>query len=792
MKGTTGTQASFLELFGGDHAKVRELDRARRRATMGFARVDSRSPARPTRASSTRRCSACVAGIAASAAKFAATSACCRRSARSRSRSRAEQIGSSAMAYKRNPMRAERIASLARFVHLARAEREPDARRAVARAHARRQRQPAPRHPRGVPRHRRDPGPDGQHRGADSRCIRRASARRVADELPFMATEALPHARRARRRRPPGGARGASGGTASPRRARMKDGGARERPARAAGRRPGVRRPGRATCAAALDAARFVGRAPRAGRRVPRARSSTRCCARRARAAADADGGARMTVARSSNRPSPAALRRGKVREVYEVDAERLLLVASDRVSAFDVVMREPVPHKGAVLTQITAFWFRQLERRRARITCITADADEIVAAVPALAGHRDRAGGPRDAVPAHRRRSRSSAWCAATSPARRGRSTRRTGTLAGEPLPPGLRESDRLEPAALHARPPRPKTGHDENITFARDGARRSAPTWPRELERLSRLRLRTRAATIAAARGIIIADTKFEFGRDAGRTIRPDRRGADARQLALLARRPLRSPGSAQPSFDKQPLRDYLDGERARRALERRRAAAAAAGRGRRGDERALPRRVPAHHRRAARDRRSSRELRPRRASPFIVDRRGARRGACCGSRCSRRSWPLWLLAFVLDAGRALGRVLLPRSRAHGRARRRARHRAGRRPGRDDHRGRRARLPRTARAIADLDLHERLQRAREPVSGERHGARTVHYNPGKFLNAAAEKASLENEQTSVGHRDAAAAACSCARSPGSSPGASSPYSKVGDDGRGRASAWA
>src|SRR5690348_5376033 len=82
-------------------------------------------------------------------------------------------------------------------------------------------------------------------------------------------------------------------------------------------------------------------------------------------------------------------VRRGKVREVYEVDAATLLLVASDRVSAFDVVLKEPVPHKGAVLTQISAFWFGKLASV-APHHCITADADEIVRRVPKLAGHRD------------------------------------------------------------------------------------------------------------------------------------------------------------------------------------------------------------------------------------------------------------------------------------------------------------------------------------------------------------------------------------------------------------------
>src|SRR2546428_2680513 len=86
-------------------------------------------------------------------------------------------------------------------------------------------------------------------------------------------------------------------------------------------------------------------------------------------------------------------LRRGKVREVYEVDREALLMVASDRVSAFDVVLREPVPHKGAVLTQLSAFWFERLARVIPH-HLLTADPDAIVARVPALAQHRDAIAG--------------------------------------------------------------------------------------------------------------------------------------------------------------------------------------------------------------------------------------------------------------------------------------------------------------------------------------------------------------------------------------------------------------
>jgi phosphoribosylaminoimidazole-succinocarboxamide synthase len=251
-------------------------------------------------------------------------------------------------------------------------------------------------------------------------------------------------------------------------------------------------------------------------------------------------------------------LRRGKVREVYEVDTDRLLIIATDRVSAFDVVMRERVPHKGAVLTQLTAWWLTQLSTN-VHHHLLTADADEIVAQVPDLESHRSALVGrsmlcrrtivfPIECVV--RGYLAGSAW----------KEYRATGTLAGERLPPGLRESDRLDPA-IFSPATKAEAGHDENITVGQV-VRMIGADAARELERLSRV-IYDRGAAIARARGIIIADTKFEFGRDrAGvvtlidEVLTPDSsrfwpaEGYEA--------------GHGQPSFDKQPLRDYLDGER------------------------------------------------------------------------------------------------------------------------------------------------------------------------------------------------------------------------------------
>ena len=257
-----------------------------------------------------------------------------------------------------------------------------------------------------------------------------------------------------------------------------------------------------------------------------------------------------------------APFRRGKVRDVYVVDHERLLLVATDRVSAFDVVMSETIPHKGAVLTQITAWWLRQLEPRIEH-HMISADVSEIVREVPQLRGHESAIAGramlcrrttvfPIECVV--RGYLSGSAW----------KEYREHGTLAGESLHKGLRESERLDPP-LFSPATKADEGHDENITVDR---MRSVvgERWASKLENLSREIYQT-ALAIATKRGIIIADTKFEFGRT---------EGGDGAEKVILVDEVLTPdssrfwpadsymPGKAQPSFDKQPLRDYLDAEK------------------------------------------------------------------------------------------------------------------------------------------------------------------------------------------------------------------------------------
>ncbi len=248
---------------------------------------------------------------------------------------------------------------------------------------------------------------------------------------------------------------------------------------------------------------------------------------------------------------------RGKVRDVYEVDDDRLLLVATDRVSAFDVVMREAVPYKGIVLTQLTAWWLHQLEADVPH-HMISADAKEIITEVPELAPHHATIAGramlvkraqifPIECV--IRGYISGSAW----------KEYSERGTLAGEALPAGLVESQKLTPS-IFSPATKAATGHDENITIDRmhtvvgDGH-------ATELEELTR-RIYERGSALAATRGIIIADTKFEFGRWRDRIILCDEVLTPDSSRFWPASGYV--PGGPQPSFDKQPLRDYLSAER------------------------------------------------------------------------------------------------------------------------------------------------------------------------------------------------------------------------------------
>ena len=264
-----------------------------------------------------------------------------------------------------------------------------------------------------------------------------------------------------------------------------------------------------------------------------------------------------MGTVATTTLPLPRLLT-GKVRDVYAVGDDRILLVATDRVSAFDVVMRETIPRKGAVLTQLTAWWLRHLEDAVPH-HMLSADAAEIVAAVPALAGHEDELTGramlcrrtqPFPVECVIRGYITGSAW----------KEYSRAGTLAGEPLPAGLRESDRLQPA-IFSPATKAETGHDENITVERLRSVVGAPM-AAMLEGLTRT-VYERGRALAAERGIIVADTKLEFGRDAsGQVLLIDEVLTPDSSRFWPADR--HAPGGPQPSFDKQPLRDHLDAER------------------------------------------------------------------------------------------------------------------------------------------------------------------------------------------------------------------------------------
>ncbi|HEX6306711.1 MAG TPA: phosphoribosylaminoimidazolesuccinocarboxamide synthase [Longimicrobiales bacterium] len=247
---------------------------------------------------------------------------------------------------------------------------------------------------------------------------------------------------------------------------------------------------------------------------------------------------------------------RGKVRDVYGVGDDRLLIVATDRISAFDVVLPQPIPHKGAVLTQLTSWWLTKIADLTAN-HLISANADEIAEDVPELADTREVWG--RRAMLVHRATVvpiecvvrgyiSGSAWS----------EYRKQGTLAGERLPAGLRESQRLDPP-MFSPATKAETGHDENITFAR---MREAigDELAEELRRRS-LAIYERGRDLAADASIILADTKFEFGtlHDGTLVLIDEVLTPDSSRFWPKESYEV---GRGQPSLDKQPVRDHLEG--------------------------------------------------------------------------------------------------------------------------------------------------------------------------------------------------------------------------------------
>ncbi len=240
----------------------------------------------------------------------------------------------------------------------------------------------------------------------------------------------------------------------------------------------------------------------------------------------------------------------GKVRDIYDAGEDRLLIVTSDRISAFDVVMDQPIPDKGRVLTAISAFWFDELGGVAPHHLLSTDLADlPAEAQDPSLAGRvmlvRKAEMLPLECIV--RGYLTGSAW----------KEYQRSGTMHGERLPDGLQESAQL-PEPVFTPSTKAEEGHDVNISLSEAVDLVGADIAGRA--RAISLELYQRGAALAAERGIIIADTKFELGLVDGELIvcdevlTPDSSRfwpADQWQL-----------GSTPPSFDKQPVRDYLDG--------------------------------------------------------------------------------------------------------------------------------------------------------------------------------------------------------------------------------------
>ena len=244
---------------------------------------------------------------------------------------------------------------------------------------------------------------------------------------------------------------------------------------------------------------------------------------------------------------------RGKVRDIYRVpgDTNHLVIVTTDRISAFDVVMPNGIPGKGEVLTALSTFWFAQLKDVVPN-HLVTSDIEKMPEPVRR---HRDVLRGRTMYV---KRCDPFPVECVA-----RGylagsglKEYRATGKVCGISLPAGLRESDRL-PETIFTPATKAETGHDENIDFARFSEIIGAET--AERLRAITLELFAKAQAYASSHGILLCDTKFEFGRNNGvltlidEALTPDSsRYWDAKVYM---------PGSSQPSFDKQPVRDWLE---------------------------------------------------------------------------------------------------------------------------------------------------------------------------------------------------------------------------------------
>jgi phosphoribosylaminoimidazole-succinocarboxamide synthase len=251
-----------------------------------------------------------------------------------------------------------------------------------------------------------------------------------------------------------------------------------------------------------------------------------------------------------TNLPGLALWRRGKVRDVYDL-GEQLLVVSTDRLSAFDVVLPTPIPDKGRVLNQVSLFWFQKL----AAIVpnhVLSGDVRDYPAALQPHVGQlRDRSMLVRktDPLPVEcvvRGYLVGSGW----------KDYRKTGSVCGIALPQGLRESERLE-QPLFTPSTKAEQGHDENIPFS-EVERLIGPERAAQVRDVS-LRIYSEARDYAASRGLILADTKFEFGMREGQLVWIDE--ALTPDSSRFWPADGYEAGRPQPSFDKQYVRDYLE---------------------------------------------------------------------------------------------------------------------------------------------------------------------------------------------------------------------------------------
>jgi phosphoribosylaminoimidazole-succinocarboxamide synthase len=256
-----------------------------------------------------------------------------------------------------------------------------------------------------------------------------------------------------------------------------------------------------------------------------------------------------MTTVTETHLSGARLSRRGKVRELYDLGPS-LLLVASDRISAFDVVLSPGVPDKGKILTQLSNFWFRKFADVENHLieTDIARFPEDLQADAPLLAG-RSVLVRKCEVVPFEcvaRGYLAGSGWS----------EYKKTGRVCGARLPEGLRECDRL-PEPMFTPATKAETGHDENIPF--ETMARALREGEAEQLRDLTLSLYSRASEHAASRGLILADTKLEFGRLDGRIVWIDEAFTpDSSRYWDAARY---TPGKSQPSFDKQFVRDWLE---------------------------------------------------------------------------------------------------------------------------------------------------------------------------------------------------------------------------------------